>query len=108
LMEKDSNGSIGYYHVNNKGLTPKKKKQLKELMGSCKCPISLSLLSMDERYGYKSEFETEDCHLNLDRALEEIIWLYRVYGLEDDKNLTGDAIELKEKILQVVNEIKSI
>jgi len=34
----------------NKELTPEKKEQLKELMGSCKCPISLSLLNMEERY----------------------------------------------------------
>jgi len=32
------------------GLTPEKKATLKGLMGSCKCPISLSLLCMEERY----------------------------------------------------------
>jgi len=32
------------------GLTPEKKAILKGLMGSCKCPISLSLLCMEERY----------------------------------------------------------
>ena len=32
------------------GLTPEKKEILKSLMGSVKCPVSLSLLSMEERY----------------------------------------------------------
>ena len=32
------------------GLTSEKKATLKCLMGSCKCPISLSLLCMEERY----------------------------------------------------------
>lgn len=34
----------------NKGLTPEKKEQLKELIGICQSPISLSLLCMEERY----------------------------------------------------------
>ena len=34
----------------NKGLTPEKKEQLKELMGSCPSPISWSLVNMEERY----------------------------------------------------------
>ena len=32
------------------GLTPEKKKQLKELIGSCPSPISWSLVSLEERY----------------------------------------------------------
>jgi len=53
------------------------------------------------------KFETEDRHLNLEDTLIEIRVLYEEYGLEDDKNLTNDAILLKIKILEFVNAIKS-
>lgn len=55
-----------------------------------------------------SQFETKDGHLNLDKALDEILFLYYEYGLEDDGNLTLDAKELKQKILAFVNRIKSL
>jgi len=43
-------------------------------------------------------FKNKDGHLDLDKACEEIVWLYKEYGLEPDENLTLDAIELKNKI----------
>lgn len=43
-----------------------------------------------------------------DEALEEIKFLYSTYALESNDNLTNDAIELKEKIITFVEEIKEL
>jgi len=56
----------------------------------------------------RSEFETEDCHLNLERACEEICFLYKTYGLEKDNNLNEDAKVLKHQIIKVVNIIQKL
>ena len=53
-------------------------------------------------------FETKDGNLNLDYACGEIVLLYKIFGLEDDKNLNKDAIELKKKIRMVVKTIKDL
>lgn len=53
-------------------------------------------------------FQTADSHLNLNNACTEICFLYKNYGLEKDENLTKDAIELKKRILTVVNTIKNL
>lgn len=55
-----------------------------------------------------SEFETEEGHLNLDTALDEIRFLYKTYGLEKDINLTDEAKELKRKIRKFILEIHQL
>ena len=54
------------------------------------------------------EFTTENGHLNLQSALEEVIFLYYAYGKDDDSNLTQDAIVLKHDINNFVNTIKKL
>lgn len=54
------------------------------------------------------EFVSEDGHLDLDNTCDEICMLYKLYGLELDENLTKDAIELKNKILKVVEVIRKL
>lgn len=61
-----------------------------------------------ENWHSNDGFETKSKHLNLNNALEEIKVLYHHYGLELDKNLTKDAIVLKNQILFFVNEIKKL
>ncbi|MDD4644065.1 MAG: hypothetical protein PHW90_03480 [Bacilli bacterium] len=55
-----------------------------------------------------NEFLTNDYHLDLDRAYEEIEFLYYEYGKEDDKNLSDDAIQLKKDILTFVYKVKML
>jgi hypothetical protein len=53
-------------------------------------------------------FVGKDGHLDLDKALEEIIWLYKEYGKEDNNNLTLGAIGLKNRVLNFIEEIKKL
>lgn len=55
-----------------------------------------------------NEFLTDDYHLDLDRAYEEIEFLYYTYGKENDNNLTQDAIQLKKDILTFVYKVKML
>ena len=53
-----------------------------------------------------NEFLTDDYHLDLNRAYEEIEFLYYTYGKEDNENLTNDAIKLKKDILDFIYRVK--
>ncbi len=52
-----------------------------------------------------NEFLTDDHHLDLDAAFEEIEWLYEEYGIEEDEKLSQDAVKLKQKVLGFVDDI---
>ena len=50
-------------------------------------------------------FCTSDCHLNLDKAYDEIADLWNIYGIEKDENLTPDATVLKKQINEFIDKI---
>jgi len=62
------------------------------------------LIMVKNAIAYKKECERDE----FDDLLDEIKVLYHAYGLEDDAHLTKDAQQLKQRVLELVDEIKRL
>jgi hypothetical protein len=88
----------------NKGLTPEKKEQLKELMGSCPSSISWSLVSMEERHRNrmrKAKIGSYDLRIN------DILVKYSQVTNEDVHIVTKIDLDTEKDVFYVYTDNSS-